>query len=107
MWDQIVAVNVVPEQVGGEILAAEPFGEGVTLVDDAADGDMSAAEVAVRDMLEIPISVRVVQGPMLAELFPVVAPLHAMHHAEAAMVRAVKQVAAAVQVPAPSTVAAL
>src|SRR5262245_7313837 len=58
-------------------------------------------------VVEEPISVRIVQGPVFAERLPVIPALHSVQHREPADVRAVEQVAEPVEVEAPGVPAAL
>ena len=64
---QIVPVNGMPQQISRDVFAPETFGKGIPLIDDAADGDMPALEIAMRDVLEVTVSVGIVQSPVLAE----------------------------------------
>src|SRR5262249_30874893 len=97
----------VAQQVGGNVFVAEPVREVVPPIDDPADRHVPALEVLVRDVVEVAASVRVMQRAVLAERLPVIAALHAVQHGEAAKVRAVKEVAMAVEVEAPGVAAAL
>src|SRR6516162_5586543 len=94
-------VHVVAEQVGRDVRVAKLTGKGIALVDDTADSDVAPAEVRVRNMVEKPVSVRIVQRPVLAELLPVVPTLDAVQHAKAADVGAVEQVSVAVEIEPP------
>src|SRR5439155_10108079 len=89
------------EQIAGDVLAAEAGRERVASIDDATDGDVSATRIAMRHVLEITVSVGIVQRPVLAERLPVVAALHAVQHVNAAVVRAVEQIAVLVEIEAP------
>src|SRR5205807_2282144 len=90
-----------------DVPVAEQGGEGVSAIGNSADRDVAAREVRVGDMIEISVSVPVVQGTVFAERLPVVTALHAVQHREPADVRAVKQLAVAVEIEAPRIPAAL
>src|SRR5262249_33337200 len=77
------------------------LGERITLVGNAPHRDMAPSEITVRNMIEETECEWVVQRPVLAELFPIIAALDAMQHREAADVGAVEQIAVAVKVEAP------
>ena len=53
-------VDAVAEQVARDVRVAKLGGQVVRLIDDAADGHMSAAKIRVRRVFEITISMRVV-----------------------------------------------
>src|SRR5438552_1304178 len=78
---EVVPLDAVAEQIVGDVFAAELFGQSIGLINNSAVSDVAAGEVCVRDMLEVTISVRVVESAMLAEAFPIVTALHAMGHA--------------------------
>src|SRR5262249_17265699 len=52
---QYVPVEGIRQQVAGDVLVVELFGEGATAVEDAATGDVAALEVLVRYVLEIAV----------------------------------------------------
>src|SRR5207249_2490153 len=103
----VVPVDGVTQQVGGNVLAAKLGRERVALVDDAADGHVAALETLVRRVVEMAEGERIAEGAMLVELLPVVAALHAMEEDVAAEVGAVEQVAVCVEIEAPGVAAAV
>src|SRR5262245_44145483 len=103
----VVPVDIVAEQVSADVFVSKAIGKGVAAVDDAANGDVSAVRVAVRSVIEVAVGVRVVQGAVLAEQFPVVAALDAVQQDEAAVIGAVEKIAVSIEVKAPGVAAAL
>src|SRR5439155_1947760 len=95
------------EQIAGDVLAAEAGRERVASIDDATDGDVSATRIAMRHVLEITVSVAIVQRSVLAERLPVVGALHAVQHMNAAVVRAIEEVTVLVEIEGPRVAAPL
>src|SRR5437870_1677216 len=104
---QVVPVDGVPQEVGGNVFPAEARRVGVAAVDNAADRDVAATEVLVRNVVEIAVGEWVMQRAVLAERLPVAAALNAVQHGKTADVGAVEQIAMAVEVEAPRVAAAL
>src|SRR5439155_11993371 len=69
-------IDCVGEQITRYVSAVEPGGKSAALIEDSAVGDMAAFEPGVGNMIEIAERVRIVQRPMFAESFDVVAALH-------------------------------
>src|SRR5262249_2090226 len=98
--------NGVAEEVGGDVFAAKARRKRIALIDNAADGHVPAAKVAVRYVVEIAESVGVVQRSVLAERFPVIAALDAVQHVKAAQVGAVEKLTCGVEIESPRIAAA-
>ena len=66
--------ELMAKRIGEEIFVAILFRESVSLIDDAADGDVAPLEIRMRGVIEITVSERIMQRAMLAERFPVIRP---------------------------------
>ncbi len=95
------------EQVCRDELAAEAVGKRITLIDDASNRDMAAAEIAMWDVIEIAVSVGIAQPAVLVKLLPVVGALHAVDCDVTADIGAVKQLPMFVKIKSPAIAAAL
>src|SRR5262249_37272711 len=104
---QGVPVHRIRQKVTGDVPVAVLLGIRSTLVDDAATGDVAALEAGVRQMLEVAVTVWIVQGTVLAEVLEIIAALHLMQTGKAAPVGAGDEVAVRVEVHAPGVAAAL
>src|SRR5262245_48799085 len=89
------------EQVGRDVTAPPLVRQGIRFIEQPTDGDVTAAQFTMRNVLEVTERVRVVQRPMFSERFPVVASLNAMKHGKTADVGAGEELAAPVKVEAP------
>src|SRR5262245_16045912 len=103
----VVPVHRVAEQVRGDVFATKLRRKCRPLVDHAADGDMPAAEILMRNMVEIAVREWIVQRPVLAKRLPVIAALHAVQHDVPAKIGAVQQLACGIEIEAPRITAAL
>src|SRR6185295_15633036 len=95
----------MPEQIGVDVFAEEVRGKGISAIEDTPDRDVPALKIAMCHMLEVSVRVGIVQCTVLAERFPIVAPLYAVQHAVAAVVRAIEQVAVLVEIQSPGVAA--
>src|SRR5262249_44328225 len=100
-------VDGMAEQIGGDVFAAILGRKGIALIDDAANRDVAALEVAVRDVGDIAECELVAEGAVLVELLPIIASLNAVQHDVAAEIRAVKEVAELIEVESPRVAAAV
>ena len=103
----LVPVDRMIEQVGGDVAAPPGRGQRVGLVEQAAHRHVAAADAVVTDVVEVAERVGIVQRAVLAERLPVVAALDAVEHDEPADVGAGEELAVAVEVEAPHVAAAL
>jgi hypothetical protein len=99
-------LDSMAEQIAGDVLAAILVRERVALVNDATDGDVSAGEVCVGHMLEVTVSVRIMERAVFAECFPVVTALNSVQHAVRPEISGVDQLAFIVEIQAPGIAAA-
>ena len=73
---QEMPIDCVGEQITRYVKAIELRWKSAALIDDSAISDMAAFEAGVRNMFEITVGIGVVQRPMFAEAFDIVAALH-------------------------------
>ena len=103
----LVGVDRMIEQVGGDVAAPPRRGQRVGLVEQAAHRHVTAADAVVTDVVEVTERVGIVERAVLAERLPVVAALDAVEHDEPADVGAGEELAVAVEVEAPHVAPAL
>src|SRR3989442_5237159 len=73
---QHMPIDCVREQITRYVNAVELRWKSASLIDDAAIRDVAAFEPGVRNMIEVAEGVRIVQRPVFAEAFDIVAALH-------------------------------
>ena len=104
---QGVPVELVGQGVGRDVSVAELLRQTVSLIDDAAAGDVAALESFVRDVLEISEGIGIVQLAMFGETFDKIGALHLVQGDDIAVVCAGDGVAVRVEVESPGVAAPL
>src|SRR5439155_2994577 len=98
---QDMPIHRVGEQITRDVNAVELRWKSASLIDDSAIRDVAAFEPGVRDMIEVAERVRIVQRPVFAETFDIVAALHLVQPDLLAEIRSRDDVAVFVEIESP------
>ena len=102
---QDMPIDCVGEQITRDVNAVELRWKSASLIEDSAIRDVAAFEPGVRDMIEVAERVRIVQRPVFAETFDIVAALHLVEPDLLAEIRSRDDVAVLVEIESPGVAA--